>query len=69
MTMKLILTEIDGRFNVVIRDATGINLDSYTFGTQTEAEAFCSGFLSARKVINSLIQSLPLGREFVNSAK
>jgi hypothetical protein len=61
--MKLILTQYIDHVEIVVRDATGINLHCYTFDDKKQVEAFCTGFHCGKTVANSLIQSMPMGYE------
>jgi hypothetical protein len=61
--MKLIITVHEDSAEVEVRDASGINLHVFTFSTEKEARAFCTGFTCAKSVANGLIQSMPMTYE------
>jgi hypothetical protein len=66
--MEIIVTEYPYHSEVTIRDASGINLHTYTFDNRKQVNAFLSGFRCSQMVANSLIQSMPMTHKTVKGA-
>jgi hypothetical protein len=58
--MKLLLTDYEDYSEVIVQSDSGINEHVFAFDDHKQARAFCSGFQCAKKVINGLVQSLPV---------
>jgi hypothetical protein len=65
--MKILVTTYKDYTEVIVRDASGANLHTYTFDTPTEANAFITGWRTCQEVANSLIQSLPQSGTFIKA--
>lgn len=66
--MEIIVTEYTAAgYEVTIRDASGINLHTYSFENKGQVNAFLSGFRCSQMVANSLIQSMPLVHKTVKA--
>jgi S-adenosylmethionine/arginine decarboxylase-like enzyme len=57
--MEIIVTEYTAGSEVTIRNASGINLHTYSFENKGQVNAFLCGFRCSQMVANSLIQSMP----------
>ena len=65
--MKIIITKHENYSEVVVRDASGVNIHAYVFDDHEQAKAFIQGFKCARSVANSLIQSMPMDYSLVKT--
>lgn len=61
--MKILIKDFEDHSEIIIQNADGSTRENHIVGDKKEATVFITGFNSAKLLINSMVQSLPLGYE------